>query len=173
MTQNRAAIQAQSAIVPFQARANILGGCAAWRTSSPVAFARLRRLRDNGRRRAAIMAIPQNLFKLLSEFIVLLLGALLILLSISGRIGLPGRPAALIALGIVFIYWGARAGLRKDPKASRAEAKIRASSLALVGIAVLAIPFLSVRYAPLLLSVAGSVLVLRGLLGAVFSLRRA
>src|SRR5579863_853029 len=108
MTQNRAAIQAQSAIVPFQARANSVGGCAACRTPSRVAFAPLRRLRDNGRRRTAIMAIPQNLFKLLSEFIVLLLGALLILLSISGRIGLPERPAALIALGIVFIYWGAR-----------------------------------------------------------------
>lgn len=119
------------------------------------------------------MAIPQNLFKLLSEFIVLLLGALLILLSISGRIGLPERPVALVALGIVFIYWGARAGTRKDPKTPRVEARVRAGSLALVGIAVLAIPFLSVRYAPLLLSVAGSVLVLRGLLGAVLSLRRA
>jgi hypothetical protein len=95
----------------------------------------------------------------------------LILLSISGRIGLPARPVALVALGVVFVYWGARAGMRKDAKTPRLEARIRASSLALVGIAVLAIPFLSVRYAPLLLSVAGSVLVLRGLLGAVFSFR--
>jgi len=122
-------------------------------------------------KRWANMAIPQNLFKLLSEFIVLLLGALLILLSISGRIGLPARPVALVALGVVFVYWGARAGLRPEAKTPRLEARIRASSLALVGIAVLAIPFLSVRYAPLLLSVAGSVLVLRGLLGAVFSFR--
>jgi hypothetical protein len=118
------------------------------------------------------MPIPQNLFKLLSEFIVLLLGALLILLSVSGRIGLPERPVALIALGIVFVYWGARASTRPDPKTSRMEARIRAGSLALVGIAVLAIPFLSVRYAPLLLSMAGSVLVLRGLLGAILSFRR-
>ncbi len=117
------------------------------------------------------MAIPQNLFKLLSEFIVLLLGALLILLSISGRIGLPAGPVALVALGVVFVYWGARAGMRPDAKTPRLEARIRAGSLALVGIAVLVIPFLSVRYAPLLLSVAGSVLVLRGLLGAVFSFR--
>lgn len=172
MTKSRAAIQAQSAIVPSRAGANSLagpGGVGGIR----AAFARPSSLRDNSRIRTAIMAIPQNLFKLLSEFIVLLLGALLILLSISGRIGLPERPAALIALGIVFIYWGARAGMRKDPKTSRAEAKVRAGSLALVGISVLAIPFLSVRYAPLLLSVAGSVLVLRGLLGAVFSFRRA
>jgi hypothetical protein len=117
------------------------------------------------------MAIPRNLFKLLSEFIVLLLGALLILLSVSGRIGLPARPVALIALGVVFVYWGTRAGMRPDAKTSRWETRIRAGSLALVGILVLAIPFLSVRYAPLLLSTAGSVLVLRGLLGAVFSFR--
>lgn len=121
--------------------------------------------------RGRAMAIPQNLFKILSEFIVLLLGALLILLSVSGRIGLPARPIALVALGVVLIYWGARAGMRPDAGTSRLEARVRAGSLALVGIAVLAIPFLSVRYAPLLLSVAGSVLVLRGLLGAVISFR--
>jgi hypothetical protein len=134
-------------------------------------FARAISLRDNGGARPANMAIPRNLFKLLSEFIVLLLGALLILLSVSGRIGLPGRPVALIALGVVFVYWGARAGMRPDAQTSRLETRIRAGSLALVGISVLAIPFLSVRYAPLLLSTAGSVLVLRGLLGAVFSFR--
>jgi hypothetical protein len=117
------------------------------------------------------MAIPQNLFKILSEFIVLLLGALLILLSVSGRIGLPERPLPLVALGVFLLYWGARAGMRPDAGTSRLEARVRAGSLALVGIAVLAIPFLSVRYAPLLLSVAGSVLVLRGLLGAVLSFR--
>ena len=84
--------------------------------------------------RSANMAIPQNLFKLLSEFIVLLLGALLILLSVSGRIGLPARPVALIALGVVFVYWGVRAGMRPDAKTPRLEARIRAGSLALVGL---------------------------------------
>jgi hypothetical protein len=118
------------------------------------------------------MAIPQNLFRLLNEFIMLLLGALLILLSVSGSIGLPARPAALIALGVVFIYWGARAGMRRDTKTTRLESQIRAGSLALVGVSVLAIPFLPVRYAPRLLSVAGSILALRGLLGVVFSFRK-
>ncbi|MGA7922129.1 MAG: hypothetical protein WCA38_20890 [Candidatus Acidiferrales bacterium] len=118
------------------------------------------------------MAISQNLFRLLSEFIMLLLGALLILLSVSGRIGVPARPAALIGLGVVFIYWGVRAARKPDKKMSRLESQIRAGSLALVGLSVLAIPLLSVRYAPLLLSIAGSILVLRGLLGAIFSFRR-
>ena len=103
---------------------------------------------------------------------MLLLGALLILLSVSGRIGLPARPAALMALGVAFIYWGARAGMRPDPKTTRLESQIRAGSLALVGVSVLAIPFLPASYAPVLLSLAGSILVLRGLLGATFSFRK-
>lgn len=169
MTQSRVAIQTQSDIVPFRTRT--IASRLRRRNRELHLFARLDRLRDNSETRSANMVIPQNLFKLLSEFIVLLLGALLILLSVSGRVGLPARPVALIALGVVFVYWGARAGTRPDAKTSRLEARIRAGSLALVGIAVLAIPFLSVRYAPLLLSVAGAVLVLRGLLGAVFSFR--
>jgi len=50
------------------------------------------------------MLTSAELFQLLNESIVLLLGALLILLAVSGRVGLPTRPAALIAVGIVFLY---------------------------------------------------------------------
>jgi uncharacterized iron-regulated membrane protein len=50
------------------------------------------------------MLTSAKLFQLLNESIVLLLGALLILLAVSGRVGLPTRPAALIAVGIVFLY---------------------------------------------------------------------
>lgn len=119
------------------------------------------------------MLKPATLFRFLSEFIVLLLGALLIVLAMSGRVGLPGRPIGLTLLGIVLIYWGIRATLRPEPEAQRQQARIRAASLVLVGILVLAIPFLPVRYAELLLALAGGVLVLRGLLGSVLLLRRA
>ena len=119
------------------------------------------------------MAIPQNLFRLLSEFIMLLLGALLILLSVSGSIGVPARPAALIGLGVVFIYWGAGAGMRRRTQKLRAwNRRFEPVHWRWSALSVLAIPLLSVRYAPLLLSIAGSILVLRGLLGVVFSFRR-
>ena len=65
------------------------------------------------------MLTTAKLFQLLNEAIVLLLGALLILLAVSGRVGLPTRPAALIALGVVFIYWGARAWIRPEPSSTR------------------------------------------------------
>ena len=64
--------------------------------------------------RARPMATPANLFRLLSEFILLLLGALLLLLALTRRVGLPARPAALIFLGVLFVYWGIRAWMRRE-----------------------------------------------------------
>jgi hypothetical protein len=118
------------------------------------------------------MLSPSNLFRLLSEFIVLLLGALMILLAITGRVGLPARPVALVLLAIVFIYWAMRAWMRPEPEAVRLQTHIRAGSLVLVGVLVLAIPLLPLRYANLLLGLAGGVLVLRGLLGGLLSARQ-
>jgi hypothetical protein len=118
------------------------------------------------------MASAINPFRLLSEFIVFLLGALLIVLAFSGRVGLPTRPAALIALGAFFVYWGVRAGIKPEPGLRPYESRTRAISLALVGFSILAMLMVPLRLAPLMLGVAGVILVFRGLLGAVFSLRR-
>jgi len=119
------------------------------------------------------MLTTANLIRLMSEFVVLLLGALLLLLAASGRTGLPTRPAALVALGAIFLYWGARAWIRPERKATRAQTAVRAGSLALVGLLLAAIPFLPVRDTNLLVGTAGGVLIVRGLLGGVLSLRQA
>ena len=113
-----------------------------------------------------------NPFRLLTEFIVFLLGALLMVLAFSGRVGLPSQPAALIALGAFFVYWGVRAGIKPEPGLRPYESKTRAISLALVGVSILAMLAVPLRLAPLMLGVAGIILVFRGLLGAVFALRR-
>jgi hypothetical protein len=118
------------------------------------------------------MLTPANLFRLLSEFIVLLLGALMILLAITGRVGLPARPMALVLLAIVFIYWAMRAWMRREPEAARMQTHIRAGSLVLVGVLVLGIPLLPLQYANLLLGLAGGVLALRGLLGGLLFARQ-
>lgn len=117
------------------------------------------------------MATPANLFRLLSEFILLLLGALLILLALTRRVGLPARPAALIFLGVLFVYWGVRAWLRQEPESTRAQTHLRAGSLVIVGLLVVGIPLLPLRNANLLLGTAGTVLVLRGMGGALLSLK--
>ena len=115
------------------------------------------------------MATPNNLFRLLSEFIVLLLGALLILLAATGRIGLPSRPGGVVALGAIFIFWGVRAATRPGAKAARVETMVRAGSLALVGVLILAVPFVPPGHASQLFILAGGVLVLRGALAAAIS----
>jgi hypothetical protein len=116
------------------------------------------------------MAAATNPFRLLSELIVMLLGALLILLAISRRVGMP-RPAPLVVLGAFLVYWGVRAAIKPEAGLRLHESRTRAASLALVGLSVLAIPMLPPGLAPAMLGIAGTVLVLRGLVSAIFSLR--
>ncbi len=119
--------------------------------------------------RTPLVSAPAALFRILSEFILLLLGALLILLAFTRRVGLPARPAALIFLGVLFVYWGIRAWMRREPDSVRAQTHVRGGSLLLVGLLVLGIPLLPLRHANLLLGIAGAVLVLRGLGSALLS----
>jgi len=118
------------------------------------------------------MPTPATLFRLLSEFIVLLLGALLILLALTRPVGLPARPVALVILGVVLIYWGVRALARPELPANLLQVRIRAGSLILVGLLILGMRFLPLRHAALLLAVAGVVLVIRGLVGGVLLARQ-
>jgi hypothetical protein len=117
-------------------------------------------------------ASPASLFGLLSEFVVLLLGGLLIVIAMSNRVALRVRPTALTMLGVLLLYLGVRAWTRLRPAAARAQTHVRAGSLVLVGLLVIAIPFLRVRYASLLLGIAGAVLVLRGLVAGLLSFRQ-
>ena len=107
-----------------------------------------------------------NLFRLLSEFIVLLLGALVIVLAISRPLGVTS-PLALVVLGVVLIYWGGRVFVRKGKEANRTQERIRGGSLLLVGVFVLGIRWLPLRDESLLLELSGAVLVLRGLAGGI------
>jgi len=117
------------------------------------------------------MQTPASLFRLLNEFIMLLLGALLILLAATHRFGLPSRPALWYALGGALIFWGLRTGMRPAPKVTYEHTAIRGGSLILVGLIILGVPLVSLRYEALLLALAGGVLVLRGLLGSVMIVR--
>jgi hypothetical protein len=115
----------------------------------------------------------QDLFGLLSEFTVLLLGGFLIVWALAGRIGVPASPTVLMILGAVFIYWSLRNWMRKEPPAARLKTHLRAGSLVIVGLLIVMIPFARLRDTRLLLGAAGVVLVLRGLVVAGLSLRPA
>jgi hypothetical protein len=123
---------------------------------------------DNPAIWGAAMPSPANLFRLLSEFIVLLLGALLIVVAISRPVGLPASPMALTIVGIALIYWGARVWIRPGAETNRLHERVRGGSLLLVGICVLAIRWLPLGDESFLLGFSGTVLVLRGLAGGLF-----
>ena len=50
------------------------------------------------------MSATPNLFRLLNEFIVMLLGGILILLSATHRMALPSHPGVMIVLGLIFVF---------------------------------------------------------------------
>jgi hypothetical protein len=128
--------------------------------------------RDNPGRQTIAMPSAANLFRLLSELIVLLLGGLLILISLTGTVGLPAYPAALVVVGVVLIYWGIRAWMRPGQASDRWPTRIRAGSLVLVGVLVLGIRILPLRDTVALVVLAGSVLVVRGIAGMALLVRR-
>jgi hypothetical protein len=117
------------------------------------------------------MRKPANLFRLINEFIVLLLGALLILIALTRTVGLPSRPSLMMIVGVIFVFWAARAWSRPAPNERRAFAAVRAGSLMIVGILLIAIPVLSLSRTSLLLELAGGVLVVRGIIGGLLSFR--
>ncbi|HXO87528.1 MAG TPA: hypothetical protein VN885_02695 [Candidatus Acidoferrales bacterium] len=117
------------------------------------------------------MPTTATLFRLLSEFILLLLGGMLILIARTRTLGLPVYPAALLILGAVLIYWGVRVWMRPRPPADHWPTRIQAGSLMLVGFLVLAIRLLPLRYTALSVALAGGVLMLRGITVAVLLAR--
>jgi hypothetical protein len=117
------------------------------------------------------MPNASSLFRLLSEFILLLLGALLALLAVSRTIAFPTRPANWIVLGVLLVFSGVHSWMRPDIQATRRHAAIRAISLAVVGLLVVAIPLLPLRHEAELLGLAGGVLVVRGIIGVIILAR--
>jgi hypothetical protein len=115
---------------------------------------------------------PAQLFGLVNEFVLLLLGALMILLAVSGRFALPRGSIAWIAVGVFLMYWGVRAWTVRGAGGRSWQTNLRGASLVLVGALMLLMRWLPTQYAPLLLGCAGGLLILRGLLGAALLVAR-
>ncbi len=123
------------------------------------------------------MLSPANLFRMMTEFIFILLGGFLFWVGLSGRLD-PGnfnpRSPGWLGLGAVLIYWGART-LAKTARAARtsdrAAAQVGGASLILVGFLMLSLVFVEFRRIGMVFAAAGTILALRGILAAVLSLR--
>src|SRR6202166_2628320 len=123
------------------------------------------------------MLKPANLFRIMTEFIFVLLGGVLAWLGLSGRMELGNfnpRSPAWLGLGAVLIYWGARSWVKTSRAArtsGRTVARVGGASLVLVGLMMVNLAVLELRWVGIVLAAAGAVLALRGFLAAVLSLR--
>jgi len=120
------------------------------------------------------MLNPANLFRMMTEMIFVLLGGILAWVGLSSRFIFDPRKPAWLGLGAVLVYWGARAWMKTEVAALSAErtvARVGGASLALVGLMMLGLGLVQFRRVGMVLAMAGGILVLRGLVSAVLSLR--
>jgi len=113
------------------------------------------------------MLNPNRIIGVLNELVFILLGGLLITLALTGRFAPPGRSGFWLGAGVILVYWGLRIWIRSSRTHPRWPSRVRAGSLSLVGLIVLAIAWLPLPYSGPLLAVAGGVLALRGLVNTI------
>jgi hypothetical protein len=120
------------------------------------------------------MPSPANLFRMMTEMIFVLLGCVLAGLGLTNRVMFNPRSPAWLGLGVVLVYWGARAWVKTARAARTAErtvTRLGGASLVLVGFMMLGLVAVGFRWVGIVLAIAGAILALRGLAGAVLSLR--
>jgi hypothetical protein len=111
---------------------------------------------------------------MMTEIIFVLLGGLLVWVGLSSRFMFDPRKPAWLGLGAVLVYWGVRAWMKTERAArtaERAAVRVGGGSLAIVGLMMLGLVFVQFRWVGTVLAMAGGILVLRGLISAVLSLR--
>jgi len=115
---------------------------------------------------------PDKSLRLSIEIIFVLLGGLVIWLGATHHIFFDRRRISWLLISIELIVWGARALYKPGKYWSRLESWSRGLSLLLLGIVMLAISRVSFSWVGPLLSVAGILLLVRGLAGSVLVFRR-
>ena len=120
------------------------------------------------------MPNPANMFRMMIEFIFILLGGFLVWLGLSNRFLFNPKSHGWLGLGGVLIYWGVRAWA-KTARAARTSdrmvERIGGTSLILVGLMMLGLVVVGFRWVGIALALTGAILILRGMAAAVLSLR--
>jgi hypothetical protein len=120
------------------------------------------------------MLTPERLLRLVIEIIFVLLGLLVVWLGLTGHIFFDRHKLPWLVLSVALILWGVRGIYRKPgSKPPLPEDYIRAVSLTVLGIVLLAISRVPFAWVGPLLACAGVVLVARGIAGSVLLLRPA
>ena len=124
------------------------------------------------------MLSPNRLFRMMTEFIFILLGGVLVWLGLNNRFfvasAMNSRSPAWLGLGAALIFWGVRAWVktaRAARTADRMVMRIGGASLVLVGFMMVGLAVFKFQWMGTVLAAAGGVLALRGFVAAVLSLR--
>jgi len=110
-----------------------------------------------------------QLFRLLNEFVFILVGALLLWVAFAGRYLFDPRSPSWLLVSAILIIWGLRSWHRARLAAAsrwRAAGRISGGSLAVVGLLMLALAWAPFRLTGVLLGAAGGLFVVRGLVTA-------
>jgi hypothetical protein len=118
------------------------------------------------------MLSPARLTQLLTEFVFLLLGALVIWLAANGRIYFDRYGVAWLALSVGLIAWGLLALAKSGQFWAKWQKWNRGGSLVLLGVVMLAITRVPFDWVVKLLGAAGVILLLRGVFGSLLILRQ-
>jgi len=116
------------------------------------------------------MLSPARLTQLLTEFIFLLLGALVMWLAANGRIYFDRHGASWLVLSVALIAWGLLALAKPGQFRAKWQKWNRGGSLVLLGIAMLSISRVPFDWVVKLLAAAGLILLVRGILGSLLIL---
>jgi hypothetical protein len=120
------------------------------------------------------MLSPASLFRMMTEMIFVLLGGFLVWAGLIGKFLFNPRTPGWLLLGAVLIYWGARTWIktmRAARTADRMANRIGGASLSVVGIMMLGLGFVELRWIGVAVAIIGGILIARGLTAAVLSLR--
>ncbi|HEV3420961.1 MAG TPA: hypothetical protein VG075_11700 [Candidatus Acidoferrum sp.] len=118
------------------------------------------------------MFSPARLTQLLTEFVFLLLGALVIWLAVNGRIYFDRHGVGWLVLSVALIAWGLLALAKPAQFWAKWQKWNRGGSLVLLGVVMLSITRVPFNWVVKLLALAGLILVVRGILGSLLILRQ-
>ena len=119
------------------------------------------------------MLTPERLLRLVIEIIFVLLGLLVVWLGLTGHIFFDRHKLPWLVLSVALILSGIRGIYRKPGSKPPPEDYIRAVSLTVLGIVLLAISRVPFTWVGMLLACAGLLLAVRGIVGSVLLLRPA
>ena len=115
------------------------------------------------------MRSAPQLFRLVTEMVFVLAGALLLWIALTGRYLFDARRSSWLLLSVILILSGLRAWRRSRLVAvrrARLAARMGGASLVLVGLILLSLSWMPLGWVGLLLAIAGGVFVVRGLVTA-------